>query len=81
MSFTSVRIVELKLHVTTGENGYYAFKRIPSGRYTIAVDFVGYESYSNDNVRVRVGEITHEDIALRFAHLPSIQINVRDRDP
>ena len=67
MPFAAVRIVELKLHVITGENGYYAVKGIPPGRYTVAVDWVGYESYSNDNVRVRAGEITYEDIALKFA--------------
>ncbi len=77
MPFAAVRIVELELHVITGENGYYAFKGIPPGRYTVAVDWVGYESYSNDNVRVRSGEITHEDIALKFARLPPLPKHVR----
>lgn len=77
MPFADVRIVELKIHATTGENGYYAFKGIPPGRYTIAVDWVGYEPYLNDKVRVIAGEITREDIALRFARLPPLPKNVR----
>jgi hypothetical protein len=40
MPFAAVRIVELKVHATTGENGYFAFKGIPPGRYTIAMDWI-----------------------------------------
>lgn len=81
MPFATVRIVELKLYATTGENGYFAFKGIPPGRCTIAVDWVGYESYLNDKVKVRAGEITHEDIALRSARLPPLPKNVSTPDP
>lgn len=77
MPFAVVRVIELAQHATTNGDGYYAFKGIPPGRYTIAVDWVGYEPYVNDKVKVRKGEITRENIALRFARLAPLPKNVR----
>lgn len=80
MPFATVRLVELKQYAATGENGYYASRGIPPGRYTIGADWVEYETYSSDKVRGRAGEITHGDNSLGFADLPRLPKDIRIPD-
>ena len=80
MPFSVVFIRELGRHVVTSEDGYYAFAHVPPGHYTITVEWVGYEPYAIDQVKVRTGHITHVDMALRFAVLPRHPKNVRIPD-
>lgn len=57
----TVSLPDLKVAVTTGQNGHYVIKSLRSGSFTIAVSFVGYKSYVTT---VAVNGATQKDFKL-----------------
>lgn len=62
--FCTVCIAELEWCEATNGFGYYAFRNLQPGRYTVTATSVGSEP-GKKTVRVCAGEVARQDIALR----------------
>lgn len=76
-ALTGVTIIvkELSKGITTNESGYFNFKNVPSGNYTLNISYVGYLS-QNIKVVVNNKKITLPDIVLKEDYLLLEQVVV-----
>lgn len=60
----SVRILERNIGMATDERGYYEFKGLPAGEYTLQVSFVSFSTVTQ-KIRVTAGKETVLDVKLQ----------------
>ncbi|MBQ0740598.1 carboxypeptidase-like regulatory domain-containing protein, partial [Aquimarina celericrescens] len=56
--------IEQKIGVITDMDGYFTLKKVPLGRQTIRVSFIGFESITLPNIVVTSGKDAVVNIAL-----------------
>jgi outer membrane receptor protein involved in Fe transport len=72
----TVRVVGTDFTTTTDEDGEYFIINVPSGKYDIAVSYVGFESFLKKEVRVLVDLTTPVDFELRQTAVELKQVMV-----
>jgi len=77
--FTPVNLVGTTLHATTDVEGYFSITKIPAGKYTVRIVYLGYDTLTKE-VEVRAGSITTEKLYLKKGaiSLPDVEVT-RDR--
>jgi len=73
--FTTVRLVGTNKGVSTDLNGYYSITKIPAGKYTLSVSFIGYDTLYYE-FELKPGEKLQKNHYLNPAVLETKVINV-----
>lgn len=67
-------------YTTTNEKGYFEFRRIPPGKYSLEITFIGYEKYI-DTIQTSWGGKNLDTIYLKQSIINLGEIYVTDRIP
>jgi cob(I)alamin adenosyltransferase len=60
----TVTIVNLNKTTSTDSAGKYSFKPVEHGKHTVTVGMEGYQSFENDEIEVKLGDIRHLNVEL-----------------
>jgi len=73
---------EIITGTTSDIDGNYLIKQIPSGIYTIKTSYIGYKSFSLENIALDAGEIKHYDLEIEnTVHVMEVFVVSDFQDP
>ena len=67
LAYATIRLLDAPYGTLTGEDGRFILTSVPVGAYELEVSMIGYETAVDSAIRVRAGESTAIDIALKVS--------------
>ncbi len=77
--FAAVMLQGTNIGLTTDLEGSYSIKNLAAGTYTLVIKYVGYESQSIRNIKVKAGSIIYANIELRENKITTGNLVIYDR--
>ncbi len=60
----TITVVELSKTAKTDSSGEYSIKPIEHGKYTVTITKDGYQTFEDDEIEIKMGDIRHLDVGL-----------------
>lgn len=60
----TITVIQLNKTAVTDSSGEYSIKPIEHGKFTVKVEKTGYETYENDEIEIKMGDILDLDVSL-----------------
>lgn len=60
----TITVVELSKTAKTDSSGEYSIKPIEHGKYTVKIEKEGYQTFEDDEIEIKMGDIRHLDVSL-----------------
>lgn len=60
----TITVVELSKTAQTDSAGEYSIKPIEHGKYTVKIEKEGYQTFEDDEIEIKMGDIRHLDVSL-----------------